>query len=98
MQHQVFEAIVSVVWRNGQAHFQGLHLGVWDSYGVDGYDLGAGTISEDSRGRWYLNVTVKVKQVSQSNAARNILAVGRDRLASRVVASGHFDVRSSLCR
>jgi len=60
----------SVVWRNGQAHFQGLHLGVWDSYGVGGYDPGAGTISEDSRGRWYLNVTVKVKQVSQSGATK----------------------------
>ena len=52
----------SVVWRNGQAHFQGLHLGVWDSYGLAGYELGAGCICEDSRGRWYLNVTVKVNR------------------------------------
>ncbi|WP_240975144.1 RNA-guided endonuclease InsQ/TnpB family protein [Paraburkholderia aromaticivorans] len=58
----------SVVWRHGQAHFQGLHPGVWDSYGLAGYEFGAGCISEDSRGRWYLNVTVKVKSARPNEA------------------------------
>jgi IS605 OrfB family transposase len=62
----------SVVWRNGQAHFQGLHLGVWDSYGLADYELGAGTISEDSRGRWYLNVCVKAKRVQRSESSRQV--------------------------
>ncbi|WP_035536164.1 RNA-guided endonuclease InsQ/TnpB family protein [Paraburkholderia hospita] len=62
----------SVVWRNGQVRFQGLHLGVWDSYGLAGYELGAGTISEDSRGRWYLNVSVKVKPAQRSESKRQL--------------------------
>jgi putative transposase len=62
----------SVVWRNGQAHFQGLHLGVWDSYGLAAYEFGAGCISEDSRGRWYLNVTVKVKPARPGEAKMDL--------------------------
>jgi IS605 OrfB family transposase len=62
----------SVVWRNGQVRFQGLHLGVWDSYGLAGYELGAGTISEDSRGRWYMNVSVKAKPAQRSESKRQL--------------------------
>jgi putative transposase len=62
----------SVVWRNGQVHFQGLHLGVWDSYGLAGDELGAGTISEDSRGRWYLNVTVKTQTARRSESKKDV--------------------------
>src|SRR5262249_40644278 len=53
-------------------HFQGLHLGVWDTYGLSGYELGAGTISEDSRGRWYLNVTVKATQTQRSESKQEL--------------------------
>jgi putative transposase len=31
---------------------------LWDSYGLSSYELGCGSISEDARGRWYLNVAV----------------------------------------
>jgi putative transposase len=62
----------SIVWKNGQAHFQGLHLGVWDSYGLAGYELGAGNISEDSRGRWYLNVCVKVKPAAPTESKKEL--------------------------
>ena len=48
-------------YRNGQVHYQGKALGLWDSYGLADYDLGQGSFSEDARGRWYLNVTVKTK-------------------------------------
>ncbi|MBC9968983.1 transposase [Ralstonia insidiosa] len=64
----------SLGWRSGQIVFQGLHLGVWDSYGLAGYELGAGCFSEDSRGRWYLNVVVRVKPVEVS-AARDVLGI-----------------------
>jgi transposase len=33
-------------------------LSLWDSYGVGSVELRAGNFSEDSRGRWYLNVCV----------------------------------------
>ena len=50
-------------YRNGQLWLAGLDqpLGIWDSYGLSQYELGAGNISEDSRGRWYINITVKQK-------------------------------------
>lgn len=55
-------------YKAGQVHYQGVPLSLWDSYGLADYELGTGSFSEDSRGRWYLNVTVKVnnKPVSKS--------------------------------
>jgi putative transposase len=41
---------------------QGKALSLWDSYGLTDYQLRSGSFSDDSRGRWYLNVTVDVKQ------------------------------------
>ena len=47
-------------YRSGQVHLAGVPLSLWDSYGLCDYALGPGSISEDSRGRWYLNVSVRV--------------------------------------
>jgi len=44
---------------NGQIRFCGKFFGLWDSYGLSKYELGAGSFSQDARGRWYFNVTVK---------------------------------------
>ena len=63
--------------RNGQVHFAGVALSLWDSYGLGDYELGAGSISEDARGRWYLNVTVKVKK-QPLPAPSSVDAVGID--------------------
>ena len=56
-------------YRNGQIHVSGLKtpLSLWDSYGLADIirmnpKLGSGSFSEDARGRWYLNLCVKVKQ------------------------------------
>lgn len=40
-------------YRNGQVWFAGIDkpLSMWNSYGLDEYDLGPGSISEDARGR-----------------------------------------------
>lgn len=50
-------------YRAGQVHFAGLKLSLWDSYGLSFYELRAGSICEDSRGRWYLNVQVKIPEL-----------------------------------
>ncbi|WP_414859614.1 RNA-guided endonuclease InsQ/TnpB family protein [Piscinibacterium candidicorallinum] len=50
----------SLTYRAGQIQFQGQMLGIWDSWGMGEVELGAGCISQDARGRWYLNVTVKL--------------------------------------
>jgi putative transposase len=64
-------------YRNGQLFFSGFEkpLSLWDSYGLAGYELGAGSVSEDARGRWYLNITVKVEKKTSSGGKA---AVGID--------------------
>lgn len=37
-------------------------LSLWDSYGLKQYDLGPGSISEDARGRWYINICATPRQ------------------------------------
>lgn len=67
----------AIKYKNGQVHLAGVPLSLWDSYGLSNYELGAGCISEDARGRWYLNVTVKVKK-QPLPAPERIDAVGID--------------------
>lgn len=61
-------------YRNGQLFLSGFDkpLSLWDSYGLSKYELGAGNISEDARGRWYLNVTVKVKKAARSEGRSSV--------------------------
>ena len=61
-------------YRNGQLFMSGLDkpLSLWDSYGLKDFELGAGSISEDSRGRWYINISVKVKKAPTSLASDSI--------------------------
>lgn len=49
-------------YKAGQVWYCGKPLFLWDSYGLSNYEPGTGSFNEDSRGRWYLNVTVKVKK------------------------------------
>lgn len=56
-------------YRGGQVWYCGHPLSMWDSYGLGGYELGSGTFSEDARGRWHLNVTVKLKKPATSAAS-----------------------------
>ena len=63
----------SLQYKAGQIVFAGLKLSLWDSYGLMDYELRAGSFSQDSRGRWYLNVVVKVQaQPSAATAAVGI--------------------------
>ena len=48
-------------YQAGQVRFAGKWLSLWDSYGLGNFELRAGSLSEDSRGRWYLNVVVRTK-------------------------------------
>ncbi len=52
--------------RNGQVFYQGTPISLWDSYGLKEYTLRAGSFAEDSRGHWYLNVSVDVKKPEPS--------------------------------
>jgi transposase len=55
----------ALTYKNGQLRFNGINIGVWDSYGLSQYELGAGSFNEDSRGRWYVNIAIKVKVVKR---------------------------------
>lgn len=62
----------AIRYKNGQVWFAGQPLSLWDSYGLSAYELGSGSISEDARGRWYLNVTVKApRQPLNAQSASN---------------------------
>ena len=61
-------------YKAGQIQFAGKKFSLWDSYGLANYELRAGSISEDSRGRWYFNVAVQV----QSKPSPGTAAVGID--------------------
>lgn len=63
-----------VKYKAGQIQFGGVMFGLWDSYGLEKYELRSGSFSEDSRGRWYFNVCVEVPGVASPGTA----AVGID--------------------
>lgn len=68
----------SLIYKAGQVTFQGIKLSLWDSYGLAGYELGAGSISEDARGRWYLNTCFKAKKVAPIRVILPSAALGVD--------------------
>ena len=50
----------AIKYKAGQVAFAGYRFSLWDSYGLSRFDLRAGSFSQDARGRWYLNVCIKV--------------------------------------
>jgi hypothetical protein len=52
-------------YKAGQIAFLEHQFSLWDSYGLSRFDLRAGSFAQDARGRWYLNMCVKV-DVSKS--------------------------------
>ena len=46
---------------NGQIRFCGEYFCVGDSHDLSQYTMGSGSFSQDARGRWYFNTTVKVE-------------------------------------
>ena len=38
----------AVTYRNGQAHYAGVALSLWDSYGLSDYELGSGSVAQDA--------------------------------------------------
>lgn len=58
-------------YKAGQIEFAGQKFSLWDSYGLSNYTLRSGSFSEDSRGRWYLNVAVQT-EVAASNGTSSV--------------------------
>jgi putative transposase len=51
-----------ITYAHGQIRYGKVWLSLRDSYGLTDYDLGPGNISEDARGRWYINICATPKQ------------------------------------
>src|ERR1700733_15982229 len=77
----------TIRYRGGQVYFAGRRLSLWDRYGLGKFELRAGNFSEDSRGRWYLNVCVpraqragdeRNKPTAQSILDRSVPSLGID--------------------
>ena len=71
-------------YRNGQLWMSGIDvpLSLWDSYGLADYELGSGNISEDARGRWYINISVWVKPKQSVGTADLGIDLGLKSLAA----------------
>lgn len=78
---------VAIQYKNGQLHYQGQIISLWDSYGLPDYELGAGSFSEDSRGRWYFNTTVKVKK--KTNACNKSIGIDLGLKECAVTSDSH---------
>jgi putative transposase len=51
---------------------------LWDSYGLAHFELRSGSFSQDARGRWYLNVQVKLPELVGPMLPYSTAAVGID--------------------
>jgi putative transposase len=78
----------TIRYRGGQVYFAGCWLTLWDSFGLGDYEMRAGNFSEDSRGRWYLNVCVPRAQRVRDE--RNKLSAGS--ILDRAVPSLGIDL------
>jgi putative transposase len=66
---------IAIQAAHGQIKFAGQWLSLWDSYGLDTYQIRAGNLCEDARGRWYLNACVAVpvaEPTDRSSASRDV--------------------------
>jgi putative transposase len=68
--------IRTIKYAHGQIYYAGKWLSVWDSWGLGDYELRSGNFSQDSCGRWYLNVAVNTQGGKRPLA--NGAAVGVD--------------------
>ena len=67
-----------ITYDHGQIRYGKVWLSLWDSYGLKDYDLGTGNISEDARGRWYINICATPKHKPMKQIAMFNESVGID--------------------
>jgi IS605 OrfB family transposase len=67
----------SIGLKNGQLRFNGMNIDLWDTYGLSKYELRAGSFNEDSRGRWYVNISVREK-VDEKRTPDGATSIGID--------------------
>lgn len=76
-------------YKRGAIVFAGQRIRVFDSYGLDKYELRAGSFSQDSLGNWYLNVAVNTSVEENPLPAK---AIGIDLGLKDVATTSEGDV------
>ena len=61
--------IGGISYKSGQIKFLGKYYSLWDSYGLSSYTLRSGSFTQDSRGRWYINIVVEVIPTKSSGTS-----------------------------
>ena len=72
---------------SGQIRFCGHHFKVWDSYGLSNFELGTGSFSQDARGRWYFNTTVKTE--AKASAGTSSIGIDLGLKTTATCSDGH---------
>ena len=67
-----------IAYANGQIRYGKTWLSLWDSYGLSGYDLGSGSISEDAQGHWFINICATPKEAQWRQMPLFAMEVGLD--------------------
>lgn len=67
----------AIQYKDGQLWLNSRSFGLWDSYGLSKYELRSGSFNEDSRGRWYVNIAVKV-HVEEKRVPDGATSIGID--------------------
>jgi putative transposase len=83
----------AIRYKQGQLHCGKLALGLWDSFGLNDFELGAGSFSEDARGRWYANITVRIPELCGPRPQKND-SVGIDLGLRELAAFSDLDLES----
>jgi transposase len=81
---------------HGQVKFAGRWLSLWDSYGIESYQVRAGNLCEDARGRWYLNACVAAPVAGPTDRSTAWRDVGIDLGLDDLVATSAGEV-CSVC-
>jgi len=84
-------------YKAGQVEFAGSKFSLWDNYGQSKYELRAGSISQDARGRWYLNGAVEAEvKPGAGNAAIFVGNVSSKALIKTNMAKSALDAGWSM--
>lgn len=67
---------------DGYLYYGKLKFKVWDSYGLENYKLKSGSFNEDSRGKWYLNITVEVPEEQPTGSGQIGIDLGLKELVT----------------
>jgi putative transposase len=86
---------VAIQVSHGQIKFAGQWLSLWDSYGLDAYQVRAGNVCEDARGRWYLNACVAMPVAEPSDRSSATRDVGIDLGLEDLVATSAGEKQSA---